>query len=83
MKSILKKVDSQIDKYKAKNKGEIPLYIIVSSYDADNLFEEVRKSDGHDVDVLVTTYKDIKIVQNDNLDEGEFQLSNDLPETGS
>lgn len=83
MDSILKNVDLQIHKYKAENKGEMPLYIIVSPYDADNLFEEVRKSDGHGVDVLVTTYKDMKIVKHDNLEEGEVYLSNDLPATGS
>jgi hypothetical protein len=83
MNSILQKVDTHLEKYKREHKGEKPLYIIVSPYDSDQIFDDVRKLEGHAVDVLVTSYKDIKIIKHDNLNEGELQLSNELPETGS
>lgn len=80
---ILPKLEKKIKHYKDEHHGEMPLYILVSSHDADGLFDEVRKAGGYDADTLVTIYRDCKIVRHDSLDKGELMLTNDLPETSS
>ncbi len=81
--SIIQRIDEKISKYQEEYKGQMPLYLIVSTEDADALYGEIRRMDGHSVDVLVTSYKDIKVVTHDSLNAGEVRLTNELPETGS
>lgn len=80
---ILPRVDENITRYKDEHHGEMPLYIIVSSFEADRLLEEVKSASGYDADVLVTSYKGSKIVRHDSLNQGDLRLTNELPETSS
>ena len=75
--------NAAIEKYKADNRGEQPLYIVAYADVADALIEAEKKFNGHNVDTLVTTYCKIKVVKHDALKPGEFRLTNELPETGS
>ncbi len=80
---ILERVQKEIEKYSKDHRGERPLFILVSPYEADTLMDEVRKSNGYDADTLVTTFKGSKIVKYDSLHKGEMLLTNELPETSS
>lgn len=80
---ILPKVDDNIKRYQDDHHGEMPLYILVSPYEADRLLDEVRHVSGYEPDVLVTSYKGSKIVKHDSLNEGDLRLTNELPETSS
>lgn len=82
-KQLLQRVDDNIRKYQEEHRGEMPLYIIVSPYEADKLLDEVRNMSGYDSDVLVTSYKGSKIVKHDSLNQGDLRLTNELPETSS
>jgi hypothetical protein len=66
-----------------EHRGESPLYILVSPYEAGRLFDEVRQASGFDPDVLVTEYKGSKIVKHGSLNKGDLRLTNELPETSS
>jgi hypothetical protein len=81
--SIVKKIDSLIEQYKADHHGESPLYIIISPQEGDVLVEEVRRLKKYDKDVIITTYRDITIAKHDMFNPGKVLLSNELPETGS
>jgi hypothetical protein len=80
---ILPKVEDLLKTYQTDHRGEMPLYIIVSPGEIDQLLSEVKEVNGLDNETLVTTYKGSKIVKYDALTEGDFELSNELPETGS
>lgn len=77
---LLPSVNDHIREYQESHRGEKPLYIIVSPYEAEALIDEVRKAEGHGPDVLVTEYQGSKIVKHDALKKGDFQLSNELPD---
>ena len=77
--NVLSRVEDQLTKYKADHKGETPLYIIVSPYEADTLMDEVKKEGGYDSETLVTTYKGSKIIKHESLNKGDLRLSNELP----
>jgi hypothetical protein len=76
---VLPKVEEEIRKYKTDHKGEMPLYIIVSPHEADDLLEEVKAATGYDAETLVTTYQGSKIIKHDSLNKGDLRLSNELP----
>ncbi|RAV99451.1 hypothetical protein [Pseudochryseolinea flava] len=82
MAVIARKVDALLERYRNDHPGK-PLYIIMSTDDADHLLAEAKElaglSDGH----ITTSYKDIKVVSSLNVKDGEFYFTNDLPETGS
>lgn len=80
---ILERVQKEIEQYGKDHRGERPLFILISPYEADALMDEVRQNSGYDADTLVTTYKDCKIVKYDSLHKGELLLTNELPETSS
>jgi hypothetical protein len=80
--AIARKVDDLLAKYRVDHPGK-PLYIILSSEDADNLHREAKELAGLKGDEVTTTYKDIKIVSSMNVKDGGFYFTNDLPETGS
>ena len=77
---LLQSVNNRIREYQDSHKGEKPLYIIVSPYEAEALADEVRAAEGHSPDVLVTEYQGSKIVKHDALKKGDVQLSNELPD---
>lgn len=81
--AITSSLDEAIEKYKSQHGGNKPLYCIMSAEEADELADAVRKEKGHDGDVIVTTYHDIKIIRNSLLERGKYSLTNELPETGS
>lgn len=80
---ILPGLVKTINRYKVEHWGEMPLYVLVSSSEADKLIDEIRKAGGYDAGTPVTDYKGCKIVSHDSLQNGEFRPTNDLPETGS
>ena len=80
---VLPRLVKDINRYKAEHHGEMPLYILVSSYEADGLLDEIRLADGYQAGILVTDYKGCKIVKHDSLKKGEMRLTNELPESGS
>lgn len=81
--AITSGIDREIEKYKAQHGGSKPLYCIMSAEEADELADFVRKKNGNDDDLIITSYKDIKIVRNSLMEPGKYFLSNELPETGS
>lgn len=81
--ALLSKIDGRIKSYQNEHRGELPLYIIVSPDESQQLMEEVRKHEGHPEDVTVTTFKGMKIMPSEILKAGEVRLSNELPETSS
>lgn len=82
MAQIAKKVDALLDRYRTDHPGK-PLYIIMSSDDANHLTREAKEIAGLTDGQVTTAYKDIKIVSSLNVQDGEFYFANDLPETGS
>jgi hypothetical protein len=76
---ILEKVDQQIDQYKAKHKGENPLYILVSTYEEQALLDAVKKEAGVKSDHVVTSYKESKIFRYEALQQGQLLVTNELP----
>jgi hypothetical protein len=80
---MLSKVQEQIKKYQAENRGESPLYIILSSDEADDLSEQVRNEKGYDENVIVTEFEGTKIVKYAAMNPGDMRLTNELPETSS
>ena len=81
--TITSSLDREIEKYRSQHGGNNPLYCIMSAEEADELADAVRKENGENEDVIVTTYHDIKIVRNSLMERGTYVLSNELPETGS
>lgn len=81
--ALLSKLDSSIKNYQQEHRGELPLYIIVSPDESEQLMEEVRKREGHAEDVTVTSFKGMKIMPSDTLKPGEVRLTNELPEVSS
>ena len=79
---ISRKVDSLLDKYQQEHPGK-PLYIIMSTDDAEKLQQEAKELAGLKDGQITTSYKDIKIVGSLNVKNGGYYFSNDLPETGS
>jgi hypothetical protein len=77
--AILTKVEENLKKYETDHKGEKPLYILVSPYEADALFSAVKSEQGFKDDVLVTEFKGSKIVKYDALKQGDMRLTNELP----
>jgi hypothetical protein len=82
-KNVLNKVEDQIRRFQAEHKGELPLYLIMASEDADTLANEVRKRQGYDEQTLVTEYNGTKIVKHYSMTTGEVRASNEMPETSS
>ena len=80
---ILSKVDEQIKKFQADHAGEKPLYILVSPFESEALYEAVKRKEGHSQDIVLTTYKGTKIVENGSLKQGDLRVTNELPESGS
>lgn len=76
-------LDREIEKYRSIHGGNNPLYCIMSAEEADELADALRKENGDDGDVIVTSYQDIKIIRNSLMERGKYFLSNELPETGS
>jgi hypothetical protein len=84
MKSqLLEHIDAMIEKFKKEHKGETPLYVVVSTDENKELIEEIRKEKSYPPEMLVTTYRDIKIAQHPSLLNGKSYVTNELPETGS
>ena len=81
--TVTSNIDQEIEKYKAAHGGSDPLYFIMSTEEADELTDMLRHRNGQTDDIIITTYKDIKIVRNNLMERGEYFLSNELPETGS
>ena len=81
--TVISKLDREIETYKTQHGGSNPLYCIMSAEEADALTDSLRHEKGHGPDVIMTTYKGIKIVRNSLLEPGKYLLSNELPETGS
>lgn len=81
--AINSRMDEAIDNYKSEHGGSNPLFCIMSSEEADELTEAIRQRNGLDENVIITSYRDIKIVRNDLLERGKYLLTNELPETGS
>ena len=81
--TINSQIDEAIDNYKSQHGGNNPLYCIMSSEEADELTERIRQQNGLDENVIITSYRDIKIVRNDLMERGQYFLTNELPETGS
>lgn len=77
--AILSKVEDNLKKYQTEHKGEKPLYILVSPYEADTLLSEVKAELGFKEDVLVTEFKGSKIVKYDALKQGDMRFTNELP----
>jgi hypothetical protein len=82
-KQVLPKVREQIKKYQAEHHGEKPLYIIMTSDEADIFMEEVKVEEGHDDHVVVTEFKGSKVVKHPGVKSGEIRLTNEMPETSS
>ena len=80
---ITSSIDREIEKYKTQHGGSKPLYCIMSAEEADELAAFVRKENGNGDDMIVTSYRDIKIIRNSLMEPGKYFLSNELPETGS
>jgi hypothetical protein len=80
---LLNKVNEEFKKYKDSHHGEMPLYVIVSSYEFDQILDEIKQEGGHNTPVAITSYKGSKIIQHDALKQGDLRLTNDLPETSS
>jgi hypothetical protein len=81
--TINSQIDEAIDNYKLQHAGNNPLYCIMSSEEADELTESIRQRNGLDENVIITSYRDIKIIRNDLMERGQYFLTNELPETGS
>jgi|GEM_PF-1994981 hypothetical protein len=81
--TVTNNIDRAIEEYMAQHNGNKPLYCIMSAEEADELTNEVRRQEGRDDDVIITTYQDIKIIRNSLIERGEYYLGNELPETGS
>ena len=81
--TITSSLDREIEKYRSQHGGNKPHYCIMSAEEADELADAVRRKNGDDGDVIVTTYQDIKIIRNSLMERGTYVLSNELPETGS
>lgn len=81
--AVTSSLDREIEKYKAQHGGSNPLYCIMSAEEADELTDSLRHERGQADSIIITTYKDIKIVRNSLLEKGKYLLSNELPETGS
>jgi hypothetical protein len=77
--AILSKVEENLKKYQNEHRGEKPLYILVSPYEADDLMSAVKSEQGFKQDVLVTEFKGSKIVKYDALKKGDMRLTNELP----
>jgi hypothetical protein len=77
---ILSRVNDQVERFKSEHRGEKPLYILVSPYEADQLLQEVKQAAGYSKDTLVTEYNGSKIVKYDALKKGDMQLTDELPE---
>ena len=54
-----------------------------SAEEADELTDTLRHQRGDDEKVIITTYRDIRLVRNNLLERGKYFLTNELPETGS
>ena len=81
--AVTSSLDREIEKYKAQHGGSNPLYCIMSADEADELTDYLRRERGQADNIIITTYKDIKIIRNSLLERGKYFLSNELPETGS
>lgn len=77
--AILSKVEENLKKYQADHKGDKPLYILVSPYEAEALFSAIKTEQGFKDDVLVTEFKGSKVVKYDALKQGDMRLTNELP----
>ena len=81
--TVISKLDREIETYKSQHGGSNPLYCIMSAEEADELTDWLRHQNGQDAEVIITSYKGIKIIRNSLLERGKYLLSNELPETGS
>jgi hypothetical protein len=81
--AVISKLDREIETYKTQHAGSNPLYCIMSAEEADELTDSLRHENGHEPDVIITTYRGIKIIRNSLAEPGKYLLSNELPETGS
>lgn len=81
--TIHTQIDEAIDNYKREHGGNNPIFCIMSADEADELTASLRQRDGLDENVIITSYRDVKIVRNDLLERGKYLLTNELPETGS
>jgi hypothetical protein len=80
---LLKIIDSLIDHYKEEHKGEPPLYIILSPDENKEVIQRIKNTNDFPDDLIVTSYKGIKLAQHPSLLNGKMYVSNELPETGS
>jgi hypothetical protein len=81
--TIHTQIDEAIDNYKLEHGGNNPIFCIMSADEADELTASLRQRDGLDENVIITSYRDVKIVRNDLIERGKYLLTNELPETGS
>ncbi|MDQ2658448.1 MAG: hypothetical protein M3Y60_13580 [Bacteroidota bacterium] len=81
--TTISSIDHAIEKYRSIHGGSIPLYFIMSAEEADELAETVRQANGETKEVIVTSYRDIKIIRHGLMERGQYYLGNELPETGS
>lgn len=78
---ILSRVNDQLEQFQSSHRGEKPLYILVSPYEADQLIDEVKQAAGYAKDTLVTEYNGSKIIKYEALKKGDMQLTDELPES--
>ena len=80
--TITSRIDQAIDAYQAEH-GSKPLYCIMSAEEADEITDLLRERKGDKDDVVITAYRDIRIIRDSLRERGQYVLSNELPETGS
>ncbi len=80
---LLKHIDNLIDNFKKEHRGEPPLYIVLSPGEAKDVVDTLKTKQNAAEDIIITTYRDVKIAENPALLKGNSYVSNDLPDTGS
>lgn len=81
--TITSQIDQAIDAYQAEHGGSKPLYCIMSAEEADEITHLLRERRGEKDDVVITSYRDIKIIRDSLRERGKYFLCNELPEMGS
>jgi uncharacterized protein YydD (DUF2326 family) len=81
--SVMDYVDSLIDTYQQKHRGEKPLYVVLSPEDNERLIEEIRMKNRYPDEQIVTRYRDVSIVNNRSVESRRGYASHELPELSS
>ena len=81
--AVRSSLDQAIEEYKSQHNGEKPLYCVMSTEEADELTDAIRREKGRGGEEIITSYRDIKIIRNNLTERGQYLLVNELPDTGS